>query len=118
MRVRVVGSGRAGGALALALHRVGWTVEAPLGRDDDLSASAHGVDLLVLATPDPVIAEVAGTVEPDRDTVVAHLAGALGLDVLAGEAGTLALGFHVGLEVRHGALHHPGALDHLGQEHL
>ena len=91
MRVRVVGSGRAGGALALALHRVGWTVEAPLGRDDDLSPAAHGVDLLVLATPDPVIADVAGTVEPDPDTVVAHLAGALGLDVLAGHPRPAAL---------------------------
>jgi predicted short-subunit dehydrogenase-like oxidoreductase (DUF2520 family) len=70
---------------------VGWTVEAPLGRDDDLSPAAHGVDLLVLATPDPVIAEVAGTVEPDPDTVVAHLAGALGLDVLAGHPRPAAL---------------------------
>ena len=82
MILRVVGPGRAGGALALALHRAGWTVEAPLGRDDDLRGAAQGVDLLVIATPDPVIAEVAAVVEPDPSTVVAHLAGALGLDVL------------------------------------
>lgn len=82
MILRVVGPGRAGGALALALHRAGWTVEAPLGRDDDLDGAAHDVDLLVLATPDPAIAEVAAAVEPVPTTVVAHLAGALGLDVL------------------------------------
>jgi predicted short-subunit dehydrogenase-like oxidoreductase (DUF2520 family) len=80
--LRIVGPGRAGGALALALHRAGWTVEAPVGRGDDLAAAAEGVDLLVLAVPDPVIAEVAAAVEPVASTVVAHLAGALGLDVL------------------------------------
>jgi predicted short-subunit dehydrogenase-like oxidoreductase (DUF2520 family) len=80
--LRVVGPGRAGGALALALHRAGWTVEAPLGRDDDLGGAAEGVDLLVLATPDPAIAEVAAAVAPQPTAVVAHLAGALGLDVL------------------------------------
>ncbi len=83
MILRVVGPGRAGSALSLALHRAGWTVEAPLGRGEDLSAAAQGVDLLVLAVPDPVIAEVADAVEPVDSTVVAHLAGALGLDVLA-----------------------------------
>lgn len=81
-RLRVVGAGRAGGALALALGRLGWSVEPPLGRGDDLSGAAHEVDLLVLATPDPVIPEVAAAVEPDPAGVVAHLAGALGLEVL------------------------------------
>jgi predicted short-subunit dehydrogenase-like oxidoreductase (DUF2520 family) len=80
--LRVVGPGRAGGALALALHRAGWTVEAPLGRDDDPTDAAEGVDLLVIATPDPAIPEVAAAVAPVSTTVVAHLAGALGLDVL------------------------------------
>jgi predicted short-subunit dehydrogenase-like oxidoreductase (DUF2520 family) len=80
--LRVVGPGRAGGALALALHRAGWTVEAPRGRGDDLTDAAAGVDLLVIATPDPAIAEVAAAIGPVPTTVVAHLAGALGLDVL------------------------------------
>jgi predicted short-subunit dehydrogenase-like oxidoreductase (DUF2520 family) len=84
VKLRVVGAGRAGGALALALGRMGWEVEPPLGRDDDPSAGAAGVDLLVIATPDPVIADVAAQVRPVATTVVAHLAGALGLDVLAG----------------------------------
>ncbi len=45
---------------------------------------AADVDLLVIATPDAAIAEVAAAVEPVAATVVAHMAGSLGLDVLAG----------------------------------
>jgi predicted short-subunit dehydrogenase-like oxidoreductase (DUF2520 family) len=41
------------------------------------------VDLVVIATPDGAIAEVASEIEPVSSTVVAHLAGSLGLDVLA-----------------------------------
>lgn len=81
--VRIVGPGRAGTSLALALTNVGWDVGPMLGRDDDLSGAAAGVDLLVLATPDAEITSVARTVEPDDTTVVAHLAGARGLEVLA-----------------------------------
>jgi len=54
-----------------------------LGRDDDPTTAAGGVDLLVIATPDPAIAAVAAAVTPVASTVVVHLAGALGLDVLA-----------------------------------
>ena len=86
MRVRVVGAGRAGGALGLALGRLGWSVEPALGRGDDLTGAAHGVDLLVLGVADPAIAEVATAIEPDPGTVVIHLAGSLGLDVLDGHA--------------------------------
>ena len=58
--VRIIGPGRAGGALAIALARVGWTVVAPVQRGESLSAAASGVDLLVIATPDGVIVEVGG----------------------------------------------------------
>jgi predicted short-subunit dehydrogenase-like oxidoreductase (DUF2520 family) len=81
--VRIIGPGRAGSALALALGSAGWTVDGLLGRGDDVGAAAGGVDLLVLATPDAVIAEVARQVAPSPHTVVAHLAGSLGLEVLA-----------------------------------
>jgi predicted short-subunit dehydrogenase-like oxidoreductase (DUF2520 family) len=53
-----------------------------LGRGDALAGAAAGVDLLVIATPDAGVAEVAGAVEPRAGTVVAHMAGSLGLDVL------------------------------------
>jgi predicted short-subunit dehydrogenase-like oxidoreductase (DUF2520 family) len=59
-------------------------VRPSLGRGDDLGGAAAGVDLLVIATPDAVIAEVAATVEPVPATVVAHLAGSQGLGVLEG----------------------------------
>jgi len=79
---RVVGPGRAGRSLAVALSAAGWESAGLLGRDDDPVAAASGVDLLVLATPDAAIAEVAARVRPVSTTVVVHLSGATGLDVL------------------------------------
>jgi predicted short-subunit dehydrogenase-like oxidoreductase (DUF2520 family) len=54
-----------------------------LGRGDPLAGAAAGVDVLVLATPDARVAEVAAAVAPVDSTVIVHLSGALGLDVLA-----------------------------------
>jgi predicted short-subunit dehydrogenase-like oxidoreductase (DUF2520 family) len=54
------------------------------GRDHSPVDAAAGVDLLVIATPDDVVAEVAAAVRPVDSTVVLHLSGSLGLDVLAG----------------------------------
>lgn len=82
MKFRVVGAGRAGTSLARALERAGWTSAGLLGRADDVSDAARGVDVLIIATPDRAIAEVARAVEPSPNTVVAHLSGAQGLDVL------------------------------------
>lgn len=80
--LRVVGPGRAGSALAIALARTGWTVASPVRHGEDVADAAAGVDLLVISTPDAAIADVAAAVDPVADTVVAHLAGSLGLDVL------------------------------------
>jgi len=82
----VIGPGRAGLSLSRALASAGWRVEAPLGRRDDLTGAARGVDLLAIATPDAAVPGVAAAVEPVAETVVAHLAGSLGLEVLAGHA--------------------------------
>lgn len=81
--LRVIGPGRAGLALAQALEAAGWGTVPPLGRGDDVMAAASGVDVLVIATPDAVVAEVAAAVEPVATTTVVHLAGSLTLDVLA-----------------------------------
>lgn len=81
--VRIIGPGRAGSSLAHALTQAGWNVAPVLGRDDELRAAASGVDLLVLAVPDGAISPVARSVRPVSATVVAHLSGSLGLDVLA-----------------------------------
>lgn len=80
--VRIIGRGRAGSALAIALDELGWSV-ATLGRGDDPGGAAEGVDLVVIATPDAAVAEVAAAIRPSPATVVAHLAGSLGVDVLA-----------------------------------
>ena len=81
-RVRVIGPGRAGGSFAGALRSAGWDVVGLLGRDDDLGDAGHGVDLVIVATPDAAIADVAGRIEPRPEPVIAHVAGSLGLDVL------------------------------------
>ncbi|MGE0877824.1 MAG: DUF2520 domain-containing protein [Acidimicrobiia bacterium] len=80
---RVIGMGRAGGALSIALSSVGWSALPSLGRGADVGAAASGADLVVIATPDRDIAPVARAIVPRDDTVIAHLSGALGLDVLA-----------------------------------
>ncbi len=81
--VRLIGPGRAGRSLAAALADAGCDVRDVLTRHDDVSFAARGVDVLVIATPDAAIAGVAARVRPVRTTVVVHLSGALGLDVLA-----------------------------------
>lgn len=83
--VRVIGPGRAGRSFARGLEKAGWRVADVLGREDAaaFAGAAAGVDLLVIATPDGTVAPVAGAIAPVESCVVAHLAGALGLDVLA-----------------------------------
>jgi predicted short-subunit dehydrogenase-like oxidoreductase (DUF2520 family) len=78
LRVRIIGNGRAGGSLAVALAGVA-DVEL-LGRGAH-SAAALGVDLLVLAVPDGAIAHCASAVA-SGDAVIAHMSGATGLDAL------------------------------------
>ncbi len=80
--VRIIGPGRAGGALAAALTGAGWRVDGPLGRDHDPATATSGTRLVLLAVPDSEVAPVAGALAPG-DAVVAHVAGSLGLDVLA-----------------------------------
>ena len=58
-------------------------MEPPRGRGDVVADAAVGVDLLVIATPDEAVAEAAAAVDPVPTTVVAHLAGSLGLDALS-----------------------------------
>lgn len=82
--VRVIGPGRVGRSFMSALAGTGWQVEDPRGRNDDLRGAAHGVDLLIITTPDDVIRRAAALVEPVPTTVVAHASGAHTLDVLGG----------------------------------
>lgn len=79
---RIIGPGRAGHALARALTAAGWRVDGPLGRDADLARATAGTRLLLLTVPDGAVADLASSIEPG-EAVVTHVAGALGLHVLA-----------------------------------
>jgi len=81
--VRVVGAGRAGRSFAKAIDDLaGWDVIDMRGRGVVIDDAAADVDLVLIATPDSVVADVAAAIRPGR-AVVAHVAGSLGLDVLA-----------------------------------
>jgi predicted short-subunit dehydrogenase-like oxidoreductase (DUF2520 family) len=69
--------------MASALVDTGCELRAVSGRGDDLTAAAADVDVVIIATPDTVVADVAAAIAPVDSTVVLHLSGALGLDVLA-----------------------------------
>jgi predicted short-subunit dehydrogenase-like oxidoreductase (DUF2520 family) len=78
-RVRIIGAGRAGRSLHLALTRAGWPVADVVVRGEDPKRAATGADLVVIATPDAAVAEVAERIEPVVGVVVAHLSGSLGM---------------------------------------
>lgn len=97
----LVGPGRAGTSVALALLRRGWSVRAVAGRSPDapstrraaallgdapaVTAGAAGKDsqVVIVATPDQAIAAVAGALSSslEPDALVVHLSGAAGLEV-------------------------------------
>ena len=83
LRVRIVGRGRAGGSLNLALSESpSVTVVESIAHNADLGPAAGDVDLVVLAVPDHAIASVAQRIVPCDSAVVIHLSGASGLDRL------------------------------------
>jgi predicted short-subunit dehydrogenase-like oxidoreductase (DUF2520 family) len=84
--VRLIGPGRAGLSMARALAAAGYRVDGILGRADDQRDAAQGVHVLVIATPDDVVAQVAAGVRPAEGCVVVHLAASLGLDALGPHA--------------------------------
>jgi predicted short-subunit dehydrogenase-like oxidoreductase (DUF2520 family) len=61
----------------------GYQSRGALGRGHSTADAARGVDLLVIATPDDAVRDVAAAVNPVATTTVIHLSGSLGLDVLA-----------------------------------
>lgn len=89
--VSIIGAGRAGRALAIALEAAGWPAPGVFGRGDDLDAGIDGVALVVIATDDRSIPEVAASIAPSPARVVTHLAGSMGLDALAGHPRRAAL---------------------------
>jgi predicted short-subunit dehydrogenase-like oxidoreductase (DUF2520 family) len=81
LSVCVVGTGRAGTALAAAWSAAGLDVTLLRGT----SATEHQLgtaEVVVLAVPDRVLADVAARFQPDPRRTMAHLAGALRLAIL------------------------------------
>ena len=72
--------------MAIALAEVGWKVRGVLGRTATATEIANAgvdVDLVLIATPDAAVPDVAAAIEPSVTAVVAHLAGSLGLGEVA-----------------------------------
>jgi predicted short-subunit dehydrogenase-like oxidoreductase (DUF2520 family) len=69
--------------MVAALDAVGgFEPRGALARHDALGAAAADVDVLIIATPDDQVGRVAAQVTTVAGTVVLHLSGSLGLDVL------------------------------------
>ena len=81
LRFAVVGAGRMGTALSLALRDAGLSVSGPLGRGADGAYS----DVVFLCVPDRAIAEAAALVKPGR--IVGHCSGATPLVALGDHEG-------------------------------
>lgn len=76
-RLAIVGRGRVGHAMAIALQRAGYDTSGPLGRGAD-GADAEAV---LLCVPDGEIQSAAAQIAPGR--LLGHCSGATGLGVLA-----------------------------------
>jgi predicted short-subunit dehydrogenase-like oxidoreductase (DUF2520 family) len=76
--IAIVGAGRLGTALAVALRAAGLSVTGPLGR----GADAAGHTAVVLCVPDAEIEAAAGAIA--AGPLVGHCSGATGLEVLRG----------------------------------
>ena len=74
LRFAIVGAGRAGGSFHKALTSVGAECTGLLGRADDPADLDSTLDLVLIAVPDRVIADVAGQIPVGP--LVAHVSGA------------------------------------------
>jgi predicted short-subunit dehydrogenase-like oxidoreductase (DUF2520 family) len=111
--IGIVGGGAVGTALAVALTRAGWPIQAVASRDPDrrerLRQAAEGarafaepqalieeVELVILAVPDDAIGPLAKTLRLYSGQAMIHTSGALGAEVLqpAMAAGTQVGAFH------------------------
>lgn len=96
----LVGPGRAGGAIGTALVAAGWRVGRVAGRADgdsvrtaaarfdaevaEVESVGRGAMLVIIATPDGAISEVAAVLVPSLEpgALVVHLSGAVGVAAL------------------------------------
>ena len=83
MRVRIVGPGRAGLSFSEAFTKIGWEVLGHLGRNDDLTNAAEGVDIVLLSVPDQQISNVAQKIIDNNSATIIHISGSLTLDPIS-----------------------------------
>ncbi len=83
MRVRIVGPGRAGLSFSEAFTKIGWEVLGHLGRNDDLTNAAEGVDIVLLSVPDQQISNVAQKITDTNSATIIHISGSLTLDPIS-----------------------------------
>jgi predicted short-subunit dehydrogenase-like oxidoreductase (DUF2520 family) len=69
--------------MSSGLAAAGWTIAPPIRHGDDVRSAGEGTDVVLVATPDVNVAQVAAAVAPSDDVVVVHLAGSLTLEALA-----------------------------------
>jgi predicted short-subunit dehydrogenase-like oxidoreductase (DUF2520 family) len=102
--VSIIGIGRLGGALAIALSRAGYVIDNLVHRDPSTANSISqllpsrirlvswsslpprlGSDVILITTPDPQIAVIAGVLVKrlDGNAIVLHSSGSLSSDVLS-----------------------------------
>jgi predicted short-subunit dehydrogenase-like oxidoreductase (DUF2520 family) len=98
----LVGPGRAGGAVGIALVEAGWRIVSVAGRSVDaasvraaadrfgapsvdITTVGAGASLVVVSTPEAAISDVATSIAPGLEpgALVVHLAGSVGVDALA-----------------------------------
>ena len=111
--IGIVGAGAVGTALGVALSRGGWPIHAVASRDPgrrerfrslvdvtrvfaDPEPILDEVELVILAVPDDVVAQLAGSLRLYSGQAMIHTSGALGAEVLAPAmaAGTQVGAFH------------------------
>ena len=78
MKIVIIGAGRAGSSFATALST---SHDVTLVHHNDVP-HCEGVDLVLLCVPDDAIELVSNALEVPASTVVAHVAGSRGLEVL------------------------------------
>ncbi|MFZ1061970.1 MAG: DUF2520 domain-containing protein [Acidimicrobiales bacterium] len=81
MRITIIGAGRAGTSFARALANAGQHVQLLSHHDVALIDTP---DVVILCVPDDEIENVARTITPRADVVLAHVAGSRTLEVLGG----------------------------------
>ena len=99
LKIGIIGAGKVGFTLALALTKAGYTVNAVSSRSissayrlaDKLPSAvvfecpqgvANACDLIFITTPDSAICDVAASISPRSGLMACHVAAALPIDVL------------------------------------